>query len=110
MGPVMEPTKNKGGRPRKPEHEKKKQYSVYLSTRTLAILESIDSNLSRAIEKLIENHRKTLRGAAILEELRQQKHPSAFAAYVHLKQLSHDEIPSAVEKLLMLLGTLQRPV
>lgn len=106
----MEPKKNKGGRPRKAEHEKKKQYSVYLSPSVLAILKGIDSNLSRAIEKLIENHRNSLRGAAILEELRQQKHPSALAAYVHLKQLSHDEIPAAVEKLLILLGTLKRPV
>ncbi|MQT98142.1 type II toxin-antitoxin system CcdA family antitoxin [Pseudomonas helleri] len=105
----MEQKKNKGGRPRKPEHEKKKQYSVYLSPSVLAILKGIDSNLSRAIEKLIENHRNSLRGAAILEELRQQKHPSALAAYVHLKQLL-DEIPAAVEKLLMLLGTLKRPV
>lgn len=100
----MPPEKRKGGRPRLPDGQKKVQVSLYLTQKHLDMLYTFDDNLSHAIEKFVENYRAALRGAAILEELRQQRRPSALAAYVHLQQLNHAEIPAAVERLLVLLG------
>jgi hypothetical protein len=74
----MTPEKRKGGRPRLPEGQKKRQVSLYLSTEVLAVLEAIDVNPSHAIEKLVGHH---------------QGQP----------QLNPATGPSAVERLLVLL-------
>lgn len=103
----MQPEKRPSGRPKTPPELKKRKFSVYLHPRVIAKLEAVDPNISRAIEILIERKRAALRGAAIMDALRQQKHPGSLAVQIHLQQLSHDEIPAAVDKLLYLLGELK---
>ena len=103
----MPTEKRPSGRPRTPDHLKKKKVSVYLHPRVIAKLEAIDPNLATALEILHQRHRDALRGAAIMDALRQQKHPGSLAVQIHLEQLSHDEIPAAVDKLLYLLGELK---
>ena len=48
---------NLGGRPAKNPAEQKKQKSVYLSPGLIEYLETIDPNLSAAIEKLAEDQK-----------------------------------------------------
>ena len=103
----MQSEKRPSGRPRTPPELKKRKVSVYLHQRVIDKLEAIDPNISRALEILHQRHRDALRGAAIMDALRQQKHPGSLAVQIHLQQLSHDEIPAAVDKLLYLLGELK---
>lgn len=48
---------NPGGRPAKNPADKKTQKSVYLTTDVIEFLQTIDSNLSAAIEKLAEDQK-----------------------------------------------------